>query len=403
MKLINIVFFLIGLLVVNGCRNHSGTVSSTSEMVEKMDGASEAIDDSLKKANALQLQAQIKRVVLPAAQTLPVAQSTDEDAADDPAIWYNVNNPEESRILGTDKKAGLALYNLDGQLVDFKAVGCINNVDIRYNFQLGNERIDVAAASNRTDNSIVLFRIYPDSLEIINSKPALLNTSLIDDAYGCCMFRSPRDKHYYVFVGGKNGYIQQWQLYPEGNKIGLFPVRNIHVSSQSEGMAADDETGMLYVAEEGRGIWKMSAEADEGNHKQLIAYSDSLNPNIVYDLEGLDIYYAPGGKGYLIASSQGNFSYAVFQREGNNSYLGSFVINDTDTIDGVEETDGLCVTNLSLGSKYPNGLMVVQDGFNTEEGAPVPQNFKLVDWSGVANAFNDPLVIAPDYKDWMSN
>ncbi len=76
--------------------------------------------------------------------------------------------------------------------------------------------------------------------------------------------------------------------------------------------------------------------------KVIIASSDSLNPKISYDLEGLAIYYAKNSKGYLIASSQGNNSYSIFEREEPNRYLGSFKVG-VGTIDEVEETDRLDV------------------------------------------------------------
>lgn len=387
------------LFIVAGCRHKAGSPVQ-SHGTEKMDGTTEAIEDSLKKANALLLQARIDKVVSPCGQTEAVNQEAGEDAADDPAIWYNEANPDASRILGTDKKAGLAMYDLDGHLVHFAAVGRVNNVDLRYDFLLNGEPITVAAVSERNRNAILLFKVSADSLQVIHDQPALLDTSIIDEAYGCCMYYSRKKEAYYVFVGGKNGGIQQWRLASKGGKVNMFPVRNIRMSSQSEGMVADDETGMLYVAEEGKAIWRLSAEDDEVNHKTMVAQSDSLNPNIAYDLEGLDIYYAGKGKGYLIGSVQGNFSYAIFEKGGDNRYLGNFKIKKADAVDGVEETDGLAVINVGLGSKYPHGLLVVQDGFNTEGGKDLPQNFKLIDWHKVATVFNDSLTIAPDFIWW---
>ena len=82
----------------------------------------------------------------------------------------------------------------------------------------------------------------------------------------------------------------------------------------------------------------------------------------------------------LLASSQGNFSYAVFARSGDNEYLGSFKIVESDQIDGAEETDGIEVSPTAFGEKFPSGILVVQDGFNYEGDSLKPQNFKIVDW-----------------------
>ena len=81
-------------------------------------------------------------------------------------------------------------------------------------------------------------------------------------------------------------------------------------------------------------------------------------PPLVPDVEGLTIYYGEDGNGYLVASSQGNNTFAIYDRAGSNSYLGSFAVED------VEETDGIDVTNVPLGEDYPAGLLVVQDGSN---------------------------------------
>jgi 3-phytase len=120
--------------------------------------------------------------------------------------------------------------------------------------------------------------------------------------------------------------------------------------------------------------------------------SDSMNPKIEYDLEGLTIYYGEKGKGYLIASVQGNSTYAIFDRGGNNKYLGSFSI-DAGAIDGVEETDGLDVCSLPLGANYPHGILVVQDGLNYDDMSLSAQNFKIVPWDRIAGLFKPQLLL----------
>ena len=97
------------------------------------------------------------------------------------------------------------------------------------------------------------------------------------------------------------------------------------------------------------------------------------------------IYDTGNGNGYLLASIQGNYSYAVFERQGENKYLGSFRIVDG-IVDGVEETDGIDVTNVSL-AKYPQGFLVVQDGFNYDGRRKKSQNFKLVSWNEIEKLF----------------
>src|SRR5688572_3311652 len=47
-----------------------------------------------------------------AVETAPVPSPG--DAADDPAIWVDRADPAQSLVLGTDKKGGLAVYDLAG-------------------------------------------------------------------------------------------------------------------------------------------------------------------------------------------------------------------------------------------------------------------------------------------------
>src|SRR3546814_9648074 len=65
-------------------------------------------------------------------ETVPV--KSPGDAADDPAIWANPDDPAASLIVATDKKAGLYLYDMKGAVVDFAPVGKMNNVDLRTGF-----------------------------------------------------------------------------------------------------------------------------------------------------------------------------------------------------------------------------------------------------------------------------
>jgi len=159
--------------------------------------------------------------------------------------------------------------------------------------------------------------------------------------------------------------------------------------------------------EEEVGILRFNAEPDAGNDFTVIqpVDSDFLTP----DIEGLALYYGPEGSGYPIASSQGDSTFAVFRREGNNEYLGSFVIGGSSDLDGAEETDGLDAINVPLGSEFPSGLLVVQDGsaeppeiFQDPEDGEIQNfstNFKFVDWADVANAFSNPLIIDTESFD----
>src|SRR5262245_50639883 len=81
------------------------------------------------------------------------------DAADDPAIWVNPADPAQSTIIGTDKRGGLAVYDLSGKQIQYLPDGWMDNVDLRDGFKLGGRIVTIVAASNRKDNSIAVYKI----------------------------------------------------------------------------------------------------------------------------------------------------------------------------------------------------------------------------------------------------
>ena len=320
-----------------------------------------------------------------------------EDAADDPAIWVNPLNIEKSTIIGTNKLGGLSVYQLDGKELFYYPIGNVNNADVLYDFPLDTGFIDIAGGSNRTSNSISLLEINKNdgSLSPIEARIIKSGVSIV---YGFCFYKSPVSGKFYAFVNSKDGAAEQWELFENNGQVDAKLVRSFDVGGQVEGMVADMETAMLYVGEEGGGIWKYGAEPENADKRHRLLMSDQNNPAIKFDIEGLSIYYAADGKGYLIASSQGNYTYAVFEREGDNKYLFSFKITDG-LYDGAEETDGLDVLNIPLGKEYPFGIFVVQDGFNKDaDGQAVAQNFKMLSWEKIAHLVQPPLIIDTNYR-----
>ena len=306
--------------------------------------------------------------VSPSVETEPVASFG--DAADDPALWLHPEDPALSVVIGTQKQRGINVYDLDGNLLQSREDGRINNADLRYGFPLGGEAVDIVTASNRSTDSIGIWKVDRASRTLVDVADGVIPTGMADP-YGQCMYRSPQTGDYYVVINDTGGLVRQWRLIDAGaGRIGVELVREFSVGSQTEGCVADDETGDLYIGEEGTGIWKYAAEPDAGSERLLI---DSVEDgNLTADVEGLAIYYGDNGEGYLIASNQGADNYTVYERQGDNRFLGHFhiVADEATGIDGVSETDGLDVTSANLGGALPNGVLVVQDGRNiTPKGA----------------------------------
>jgi len=323
-------------------------------------------------------------IVHPTIETDPVASGA--DAADDPAIWANPANPAASWVIGTDKQGGLHVYDMQGKSRFFAGDGKMNNVDLRNGYRLGGREIVLVTASDRTSKAIAIYSLDTATGGLINVADGIQATGL-SDPYGQCMYRSKRGRTY-VFISDPDGLVRQWELVPtRAGKVQAKQVRDIKFNSQTEGCVVDDESGILYVAEEDIGLWRVTAEPV----KSAVPVSvDKVadNPRLKDDMEGVGLYDLGGGRGYLIVSSQGNNSYAVYRREGDNAYLGSFLViaDPGKGIDGISETDGLDVSSANLGPGFEQGAMIAQDGRNM---LPVEnQNFKFVPWATIAKSLN---------------
>jgi 3-phytase len=307
------------------------------------------------------------------------------DAADDPAIWINRASPAESLVIGTDKKRGLNVYGLDGALRQALPVGRVNNVDLRDGFEVDGQPMTIVAASDRDRNAIALFALSPERLELINVADGVLATGLTE-IYGLCMYQDIKQGRLFVFVNDKDGRFQQHELLarPGSGRVGTRIVREFRLDTQPEGCVADDEFGWLYIGEEGLGFYRMAAAPDAPT--DLLTVDTVGKGTLVADVEGLAIYRGPDGGGYLVVSSQGDNAYALYRRSPPNEFVGRFRIADGAVVDGASETDGLEVTSFALPAPYQDGLLVVQDGHNTQPREP--QNFKLVPWGEVRRALS---------------
>ena len=308
------------------------------------------------------------------------------DAADDPAIWANPVDPSKSLVIATDKKAGMYVYDMQGKVLQFLPDGKVNNVDLREGFDLDGEKVVLVTASNRTDKTISIYRLDTQAARLVNVADGPQPTGL-DDPYGLCMYRDAAGKTF-VFINGDDTRKRQWELVATANgKVRADHVRDMSFDSQTEGCVADDAADALYVNEEDVAMWRLSAKADGGNDKVAVQRVED-NPAVKDDLEGMGIYDLGNGRGYLVVSSQGNDTYAVYRREGDHAYLGSFAVvaNPSLGIDGISETDGLDVSSRNLGPGFEHGAMIAQDGRNV---MPIEnQNYKYVPWTAIAKALN---------------
>ncbi len=302
------------------------------------------------------------------AETVPVG-TANQDAADDPAIWRNAANPQASLIVATDKKAGLYVYGLDGQVRSFVNSGLVNNVDL---VDTGTHGV-IVVASDRNDLTQAVLQVYRLNTATATLEPLDNGPGGAGEGYGLCL--GWRDGVLRAYSVLKEGRTHEVRIDLTGGTPQFTMERTLTVATQPEGCVVDNRNGTLYVGEETRGLWRFAAGTSTG---ELVAQID--NRYLVADLEGLAIAPAGANGGYLVASSQGDNAYAVFALP-EMTPVGRFRIV-AGMVGATEETDGIDLAQGDFGPDYPQGLFVAQDGHNT----PSAQNFKLVSWQAVISA-----------------
>ena len=305
------------------------------------------------------------------AETRPVA-TANEDAADDPAIWRNPVDSSKSIVLGTDKKAGLYSYSLDGEVIDFVPAGLLNNVDL---VSLADGTV-LVAASDRTEATTPAISFFTLATDGKLTRGARLTVDHTGEAYGFCMAPAREDGRIArAYVVTKEGPVIEAVIGGTPDAPTVLSTRVFAIPSQSEGCVVDARTNMLYVGEETVGIHRFDLSQSSPAGELVIEADDTA---LVPDVEGLAI--APNGQdgGYLIVSSQGDNAYAAFALP-SMAYVGRVRIGDGAQIDGTVETDGIEFAAGDFGAAFPDGIFIAQDGDNGPDAdGNATQNFKLV-------------------------
>ncbi|MBT4880019.1 MAG: phytase [Alphaproteobacteria bacterium] len=301
--------------------------------------------------------------------------------ADDPAIWIDRENPEKSLIIADDKEVNGALYAWDLSGAEVYKTETLNrptNVDVRYDIDVNGQKEDIVACAIRGTNEIKVFKMDPKNKVLVDiTAPGGISTGFPVDTYGFTLYKRSSDGTLFGFVSSKNkDHIHQIRLHGDGNgRVAGEFVRQFgepDMVRYVEGMVADDEKDFLYAADERRGILKYKADPALYEHKvkNVFATKDGIHR----DREGIALYKCPNGDGYFLLSDQAGDSLKVYERQGKNKFIGTLMTK------GSTETDGIEVTSHSLGSKFPEGIIVAHNDGN--------KNFVIYDWRDVRKALN---------------
>ncbi|MFD7444495.1 phytase [Streptomyces sp. NPDC059909] len=376
--------------------------------------------------------------------------------ADDPAIWRNAADPDRSLVIATAKEGGLRVYDLDARQVQSipappapgpeDAPGRFNNVDLVNGLKVAGGRADLAVVTDRGHDRLRVYRIAPGRrggplTEITDPAAPPVFSADQDEineqatAYGLATWTDPKSGRAYALASRRNRTgIALLELIPTpAGTVTYRKIRTIELPSafrlpngtswtpcaepgelpQVEGMVVDPANGTLYAGQEDVGIWRIRADLS-GTPKLLDKVREYGVPGtydeqteectpgadpgyggkrLAADVEGLTLLTERDGDGYLLASSQGDDTFALYDREISdaNEYEGGFrVTAATAGPDGSEECDGAAVLNAPLGRRYPDGLLVVQDGHDTPgDGEREATGFKFVDLGDVMDSVDD--------------
>ncbi|MEV0253720.1 phytase [Streptomyces sp. NPDC050732] len=376
--------------------------------------------------------------------------------ADDPAIWRDAANPARSLVIATAKEGGLRAYDLDARPLQSVAAppptgpddapGRFNNVDLVHGLKLSTGPADLAVTSDRGHDRLRFYRIDRDRpggpLTDVTDPAAPPVFSAGQDeineqrtAYGLATWQDKATGRSYALVSQRERTsVALLELTPgQSGKVSYRKVRTLDLPSsfrlpngtswspcgepgelpQVEGMVVDPDNGTLYAGQEDVGIWRLRADLtgtpklvdkvreygvpgvyDEETEECTAGTDPGYGgQRISADVEGLTLVKEADGDGYVLASSQGDNTFAAYDRElsDNNEYEGGFRVTPAGgTLDGSEECDGAAALNEPLGPKYPNGLLVVQDGHDAPgDGDRPATNFKFVDLGKVMTSLDD--------------
>lgn len=310
----------------------------------------------------------------PAIAPRVITQAVRHDS-DDPAIWLHPTDPAQSLIFGTDKNADGALYvfRLDGRAVPDRVVPALNrpnNVDVEYGLTLSGSRLDIAVTTERGSGKIRVHSL-PEMRAVDDGGIQVFAGEREGRAMGIAMYKRPADGAIFAIISRKDGptdgtYLWQYRL--QDNGMGRVKATKIRAfgkysgKGEIEAIAVDDALGFVYYSDERTGIRKYHADPDSAYaNKELAVFGTT---GFAKDREGIAIYPVSPHSGYVIVSNQACNTFHFFKREGEprqpHEHRSVAVLRLS-----TQSTDGIEATAASLGTAFPNGMLITMSNDKT--------------------------------------
>jgi len=284
--------------------------------------------------------------------------------ADDPAIWVNRRQPSKSLILGTDKiekVGGLYVFNLDGKIVQhIPNLDRPNNVDVEQEVRFGNQRMDIAAVSERDKNRILIYQILPSGkLKDITGQTGIYpGAAEPGKPMGVTIFRRKDGAEILVSRTKVNPgeAIMRFRLVwnaktKKADLRAMDRFGSLEGKDEIESLSADEATGRFYFSDEGFGVHfgalsglfrpagKLGAGFYTGDHEGTASYAPKVGPSFFVSCD----------------QNKGESLYYFYARTAPSGASPLFVLS------GADDTDGIDVTGEPLGPKFPNGILVAMN------------------------------------------
>lgn len=319
-----------------------------------------------------------------------VTTSPTGNDVDDAAIWIHPTDPLKSVVIINDKgpdtaKSGLYVYNLNGVLLQKVYMYQPQNPDMRYNVTFDNITMDVLVCADRKSgdtafNKIRVFKINPVNADASGGFLTEITSSAgiptgQTQAYGHALYKRPSDGALFSIVSSySNTDFTQIRLQGDGaGKVKGTVIRKWGGSDikgdMCEGICCDDEIGYIYICDENNQILKYWADPDKNSNTLVSSFAKT--DGIAGDREGINMYRCDNNTGYILMSSQGNDQIKVYDRV-TNEFKGTIVP------EGMKDCDGVDVTAIPAGAKFPHGFAAIHLG--TMAGS----SYSFYDWSDIA-------------------
>ncbi len=277
--------------------------------------------------------------------------------SDDPAIWYNTKNPNNSVIFGTDKDTdgSVLAFDLNGKIIDSLCIFGLrrpNNIDIQQNFSYNGKQHSILALTERELKQIRLFSI-PDMHEIGNGFRVFKHDTFprFDLPMGITL--GAKNQKLLIFIsrkeGPSKGYIHQYSFDPANASLNLTKtLGNFDGKNEIEALCLDDDENILYYSDEGFGVHALNLTTEHDTVFGGTQFGEDHEGIALIKNDSLNL---------VVVSDQKNGELELFDASNNYIHVASVKMS-------AKETDGIEILNYPI-KMFPKGLLVIMSDNRT--------------------------------------